>query len=39
MFKEDLHQVLDNRKGITRGYLRSMQKRKNTSQVGKGSKQ
>jgi hypothetical protein len=39
MFKEELHQVLDSRRGITRGFPRSMQKRKNTYEVGKGSKQ
>jgi hypothetical protein len=39
MSKEELHQVLDNRRGIIKGSPISMQKRKNTYEVGKGSKQ
>jgi hypothetical protein len=38
MFKEELHQVLDSRRGKTRGFPRFMQKRKNTYKVGEGSK-
>jgi hypothetical protein len=34
-----LQQVLDNRRGATRGFPKSLQKRINISKVGEGSKQ
>jgi hypothetical protein len=38
-FKEELRQVLDSKRGATRGSPKSLQKRKNTFKVGEGSKQ
>jgi len=34
-----LQQVLDSRRGATRGFPKSLQKRMNISKVGEGSKQ